>query len=82
MGKEKFRKEVRKPGIKYFRCQHLKEGTQKLESGSWWLGDKLRVIVCPLCDRMHAGNMLNFLYSMYHEVNEYQKNNKESKEEL
>jgi hypothetical protein len=48
----------RKEGIKYVRCQHLKEKTQEAEQAIWWLGDNLRVVACPICQKTHAGNFL------------------------
>lgn len=81
MSKEKYVRIERKEGIKYSRCQHLKEGSQKSEYGAWWIGEKERVVVCPLCSKMHRGNMFDYVYAIVKELNIYFENekNKETK---
>lgn len=61
----KHQKVTRISGIQYFRCQHLKERTQKSEQAAWFIGENQRMIVCPLCEKMHIGNMLVFLSNLY-----------------
>lgn len=53
----------RKEGIKYIRCQHLKEKTQEAEQVVWWLGDSLRVVACPICAKAHMGNALATIFT-------------------
>ncbi len=60
-----YQKVTRVSGLKYFRCQHLREKTQELESSAWYIGDTQRLIVCPLCDKMHLGNTINYLNAAY-----------------
>ena len=56
-----YQKVTRISGIRYYRCQHLKEGAQQSEQAAWFIGENQRLIVCPLCDKMHIGNMLVFV---------------------
>lgn len=48
-------------GIRYIRCQHLVDKKQDTENGAWWVGDNLRIIVCPICLKAHLGNMIDYL---------------------
>ena len=36
-----------------------------MEAGAWWIGDTERMVVCPLCEKMHMGNLLAFLNYLY-----------------
>lgn len=53
----------RKEGIAYTECQHLTEGTQTQEEYALWTGDKMRIILCPICAKEHMGNALANIFT-------------------
>lgn len=59
--KKDYRRIERKEGIKYIRCQHLREGTQKAEMSAQWIGETTRLIVCPICESVRLGDPIKFL---------------------
>lgn len=54
----------RKEGIVYYECEHLVSGYMKKEGGVIWLGDHLRVIMCPICAKLEFGNQMMTAYAL------------------
>jgi hypothetical protein len=54
----------RKEGIEYLLCEHLENGLMKDEDAAIWLGDKKRVVLCPLCAKMEFGNNMVVAYAL------------------
>lgn len=51
----------RKDGIKYIRCEHLKNKTQLQEWGLLWIGDNTRIVMCGICLNAERGNFMRLL---------------------
>jgi hypothetical protein len=51
----------RKENINYLLCEHLENNSQDFESNNIWLGDNTRLIICPVCTRVHIGSMILLL---------------------
>lgn len=75
MKKVKFSKLERKPGVKYIRCQHLVEKSQEAEHFSLWIGEKTRIILCPICHKVDLAGSIQLLKLMeidrFHPHTEY-----------
>jgi hypothetical protein len=62
---------VRKDGVKYVRCQHLRDRTQSAEVFNLWAGDNLRFILCPICANVDLGRYTKLLHVDLDDVGEY-----------
>lgn len=59
---EQYNKLPRKKGIKYTLCQHLREHTQDVEQYTLWVGDNMRIVLCPICAKAHIGHLLSQVF--------------------
>jgi len=59
--RKQFPKFDRKPGVTYVRCEHLRSRNQLEEMRNQWIGENTRMILCPICARVVAGEWLGEL---------------------
>ena len=40
-------------------CEHLRSGASSYVSINLWIGDNMRLLLCPICEKVHAQTVIN-----------------------